>query len=69
MFERYRAMFSLRNRGGPEAVKELGNALGKPVVFVAGVCYHYTAKNNQPRVLVILYNTPLLKSRINLAHC
>jgi len=27
MFERYRAMFSLRNRGGIESVKELGNAL------------------------------------------
>ena len=29
MFERYRAMFSLRNRGGKESVKELGNALGE----------------------------------------
>mmetsp|Transcript_20649 Transcript_20649/g.43096 ORF Transcript_20649/g.43096 Transcript_20649/m.43096 type:complete len:380 (+) Transcript_20649:162-1301(+) len=27
MFERYRAMFSLRNRGGIESVKELGNVL------------------------------------------
>ncbi len=27
LFERFRAMFSLRNRGGKEAVKELGNAL------------------------------------------
>ena len=27
LFERFRAMFSLRNRGGKEAVRELGNAL------------------------------------------
>eukprot|EP00985_Skeletonema_marinoi_P032600 scaffold39191_cov140-Skeletonema_marinoi.AAC.7 len=27
LFERFRAMFSLRNRGGKDAVKELGNAL------------------------------------------
>jgi deoxyhypusine monooxygenase len=27
LFERYRAMFSLRNRGGSDAVKELGRAL------------------------------------------
>ncbi|KAL7539250.1 hypothetical protein ACHAXR_009125 [Thalassiosira sp. AJA248-18] len=27
LFERFRAMFSLRNRGGGESVKELGNAL------------------------------------------
>ena len=27
LFERFRAMFSLRNRGGPECVKELGSAL------------------------------------------
>jgi len=27
LFERFRAMFSLRNRGGVECVKELGNAL------------------------------------------
>ena len=27
LFERFRAMFSLRNRGGADAVKELGNAL------------------------------------------
>jgi deoxyhypusine monooxygenase len=29
MFERFRAMFSLRNRGGLESVKELGKALGE----------------------------------------
>jgi len=29
MFERFRAMFSLRNRGDSESVKELGNALGE----------------------------------------
>ena len=29
MFERFRAMFSLRNRGGVESVKELGKALGE----------------------------------------
>jgi hypothetical protein len=29
LFERFRAMFSLRNRGGEDCVKELGNALGE----------------------------------------
>ena len=29
LFGRSRAMFSLRNRGGVECVKELGNALGE----------------------------------------
>ena len=31
LFERFRAMFSLRNRGGAECVKELGYALGKSI--------------------------------------
>lgn len=34
MFERFRAMFSLRNRGGSESVKELGNALGELVLLL-----------------------------------
>jgi len=35
MFERFRAMFSLRNRGGAESVKELGDALGESFVLVS----------------------------------
>ena len=34
LFERFRAMFSLRNRGGAECVKELGNALGKSFMLL-----------------------------------
>ena len=34
LFERFRAMFSLRNRGGEDCVKELGKALGERVVSI-----------------------------------
>ena len=34
LFERFRAMFSLRNRGGEDCVQELGKALGERVVSI-----------------------------------
>ncbi len=34
LFERFRAMFSLRNRGGEDCVKELGKALGEREVSI-----------------------------------
>lgn len=42
LFERFRAMFSLRNRGGEDCVKELGNALGEskfPRLVSVIICY------------------------------